>query len=92
MRIMTCRARLNRMADMSERWKRKEQRHREAATLAEQLIGLNKDDAVERAEGEGFKVRALPESFDGVLTMEFIANRVNLTYAPDGTVIRASAG
>jgi hypothetical protein len=74
------------MADV-EGW---EQRHEEAAALAQQLVGLDMDEAVQRVEQAGFPVRTLHEG--DVVTLEFVAGRVNLTYAADGTVLRASAG
>jgi hypothetical protein len=48
-------------------------RHVRAANLAQQLIGLNHEDAVARAEAAGFDVRVLP--LDAVITLEFVAAR-----------------
>jgi hypothetical protein len=74
------------MADMDER----RHSHDEAAALAAELVGLPLHDAIQRAEAAGFQVRTLAEG--DVVTLEMNWNRVNLTRAPDGTVLRASRG
>jgi hypothetical protein len=74
------------MADADER----RHSHDEGAALAAELVGLPMQDAIQRAEAAGFQVRTLAEG--DVVTLEMNWNRVNLTRAPDGSVLRASRG
>jgi hypothetical protein len=62
----------------------------EGAALAAELVGLPLLDAIRRAEEKDFQVRRLAEG--DVVTLEMNWNRVNLTPAPDGTVLRAYRG
>jgi hypothetical protein len=64
--------------------------HDGAAILAAELAGLPMNTAIQRVEAEGFQVRTLAEG--DVVTLEMNWNRINLTPAPDGTVLQASRG
>jgi hypothetical protein len=68
----------------------RQHRDDEAVALAAELVGRAMEDAIQRAEEKGFQVRTLAEG--DVVTLEMNWNRINLTRAPDGTVLRAYRG
>lgn len=68
----------------------RQQRDDEAAALAADLVGIPMEDAIQQAEKKGFLVRTLTEG--DIVTLEMNWNRINLTHAPDGTVLRAYRG
>jgi hypothetical protein len=66
------------------------QRHDAAVAFAGELVGLPLEVAIQRVEEYGFMARTLAE--DDVITAEMNWDRINLTRASDGSVLRASVG
>jgi hypothetical protein len=68
-----------------------EARLAEGHEFAPSLLGLDCDDAIERATERGFLVQVIPPTAEAI-TADLRANRIRIFLDDDGVVARARAG
>jgi hypothetical protein len=71
--------------------RRLRERHQQGGELAATLVGLTREEAVDRIDAAGFFAQVITPDVDA-LTMDLRFERIRVHVDDDGTVTKASAG